>query len=55
MQDASKTITIEVEEYKKMLLDAHDATRYCVENYKLRDEIKQLQKQLKELGYDPNS
>lgn len=42
MQEVSKTITIDVEEYKKLLLDAHDAGRYSVELYKERAEVKAL-------------
>lgn len=45
MQEVSKTITIDVEEYKKLLLDAHDAGRYSLELYKAQAEIKALTEQ----------
>lgn len=59
MQDVSTTITIEVEEYRRLLLDAHDAMRYASEAYKLREENKSLAAQVallqKELFRDTDS
>lgn len=59
MQDVSTTITIEVEEFKRLLLDAHDAMRYATEVYKLREENKSLAGQVelleKELLRDTDS
>ena len=59
MQDVSTTITIEVEEFKRLLLDAHDAMRYVTEVYKLREENKSLAAQValleKELLRDTDS
>ena len=46
MQEVSKTITIDVEEYKKLLLDAHDADRYSLELYKAQAEIEALTEQV---------
>lgn len=46
MQDVSTTITIDVEEFKKLLLDAHDSVRYCVELHNVRKENERLRKLL---------
>lgn len=46
MQEVSTTITIDVEEFKKLLLDAHDCSRYRLEVYRLQDENKALRKEL---------
>ena len=42
MQDISTTVTIEIEEYKRLLLDAHDSVRWCMEMHKLRDANEEL-------------
>lgn len=59
MQEVSTTITIDVEEFKKLLLDAHDSVRWCTEVYKLREENKSLAAQVslleKELIRDTDS
>ena len=42
MQEVSTTVTIEIEEYKRLLLDAHDSARWCMEMSKLRDANREL-------------
>ena len=55
MQDVSKTITIEVEEFKKMLLDAHECSRYRVKAFHLEEENKALRKELEAVRNVANS
>ena len=46
MQEVSTTITIDVEEFKKLLLDAHDCGRYRLDAYNLKNENEVLRKEL---------
>lgn len=46
MQEVSTTITIDVEEFKKLLLDAHDCCRYRLKSYNLENENAALRKDL---------